>query len=209
MRSAWSQRSINPPDEGAAVPRIDGATFYRWAESAETAVMPSVAMLCEEMGHQREFLYDASKDSKEAMDARDKVAYGKLDLHQAMHTELMQIDEEKKVKKAAMWHYTAILTIKVLVGNALQLWLQSSFYGVTFDVTGLEAKIKVIVMMACSTLLALIRCKLIVPKLGLVGVALAAMIMILSAWAGVKVYFVYKCASHVWNISSGCVDLDE
>ena len=101
------------------------------------------------------------------------------------------------------------MPVKVLIGYCMQLWLQSSFYAVTFDFTGKEAKVKIIISMICSTIQALIRCKLILPKLGGLGAFLSLIALFAIGWSGAKVYYTYHCDSHLWNLTSGCVVITE
>merc|ERR1712087_910219 len=97
------------------------------------------------------------------------------------------------------------MLVKVLIGNCIQLWLQSSFFALTWDFTGREAKAKVICSMIVSAAASFIRCKIVVSKLGAKGMILAAMSLFIVGLSGAKVYFSFKCDSHLWNLSTGCV----
>lgn len=189
--------------------RISGETFFRWARSAETAMMPSVAMVNEEIAAQRRYKFDEKADTLLAMQAREHEYYGKVVKGTAVAMESHDAEEEERVIRAARRHYVLLMVVKVLIGNCMMLWLQSSFYAVTYDITGQEAKIKVIVSMIASAVQALIRCKLILPKLGGLGAGLSVVAIFAVAWSAAKVFFTYKCESHMWNISTGCVHLSE
>jgi len=188
--------------------RISGEVFFQWAQSAETAMMPSVAMLSEEIASERKYKYDSDKDASKAMEARAKVSYGNTTAREALEMELADEKEEERIAHASKWHFIVLMLVKVLLGNCMQLWLHSSFYALTFDISGKEAKIKVIISMIASATQALIRCKLIIPKLGGLGFLLSFIAVFVVAWSGAKVYYTYNCPSHLWNISSGCVTID-
>merc|ERR1740130_122193 len=187
--------------------RIGGEEFFKWAQSAETAMMPSVAMLNEEIAGERKYRMDTTKDSSEAMKARYKVAYGETSGRSAFEMEMSNHQEEERVAKAANVHNITMMVVKVLIGNCMMLWLQSSFYAVTFDNTGPEAKIKICISMIASAVQAVLRCKLLIPKLGAIGAAMSGIAMLVVVCSGAKVYFTYNCDSHLWNLSSGCVPI--
>lgn len=188
---------------------IPGDVFFNFALSAETALMPTVAMLSEEIASERKFKYDMDKDSTDAMKARNEIAYGKTSVGQAQDLELVNFQEEERIAKAAKFYFISVMLVKVLIGYCMLLWLQSAFYAVTFDVTGKEAKIKIIISMCFSTITALVRCKIILPKLGAIGAVLTAIALCAIAFSGAKVYYTYKCNSHLWNLSTGCVVLGD
>jgi len=189
--------------------RIPGDVFFNFALSAETALMPTVAMLSEEIASERKFKFDNEKDASDAMKARGDAVYGKNTERQALDIELVNNQEEERVANAAKCHFIVVMLVKVLIGYCMQLWVQSSFYAVTFDFTGKEAKIKIICSMCFSTIQALVRCKILVPKLGGLGAVLTAIALFAIAHSGAKVYYVYKCDSHLWNLTSGCVVLKD
>lgn len=200
----------NSTDEAvakAANDRISGEIFFNFAQSAETAMMPSVAMLSEEIASERKYTFDRDKDATEAMKAREDIGFGKTTQRQAMELELADHAEEKRVAQAANCHFVGLMVMKVLMGYCMQLFLQSSFYAVTFDSTGPEAKVKVVLSMLCSAIQALIRCKIILPKLGGIGLFLSFFALIIIGWSGAKVYYTYTCESHMWGFSTGCVHL--
>lgn len=190
--------------------RIGGENFFDLARSAETAMLPSVAMLSEEIARERMYKYDQTKDATVAMKLRQDIAYGHTTKGAAFEAELADRAAEEKVKKAAKAHYVVLMFVKVLVGNCMMLWLNASFYAVTFEITGQEAKIKIAVSMIASAIQALIRSKIITQKLGSlgaapIGLAMSLIALGMIAWSGAKVYYAYHCDSHMWNLSSGCV----
>lgn len=190
--------------------RISGETFFYWAMAAETANLPSVGMLSEEIAAMNKYQMDVKKDTAAAAVARDKFRHGKATAEDAMYAETVHAEEEAKVTAAGRRHYIILMLVKVIVGNAFQLWMQSSFFGLTFEVTGTEARVKIIISMLLSTITILVRMKMVVPKMGAVGLPLAGLSMFLVVWAGAKIFFAYKCEHHVWNLSTfACVDMSE
>jgi hypothetical protein len=206
MQSSARRRKQNE-NNSTSPDRIDGEVFFNFAQAAETAMMPTVAMLSEEIGAERKFVLDRTKDSSEAHKARQRALWGQTDKQTALQMEMQDLAAEERVKQAANWHYTVLIVVKVLVGNCMQLWLHSSFYALTYDFTGKEAKVKVIISMVMSSIQALVRAFLCVKKLGAKGAPLAMLILFTVVWSGLKVYFTYKCDSHLWNLSTGCVTL--
>jgi len=187
-------------------PRISGEVFFGWAQSAETAMMPSVAMLCEEMASQKMWQYDASKDTSQATQARANFVHDKIDQATLAKSEINNFEEEDRVRAAGTLHYLLLLFVKVFIGNALSLWFQGSFLALTFELTAPEARIKVIISMCISTLQALVRCCTASDKLGLPGLVMSIFIMLFIGWSFVKVYHAYTCPDHVWNLTTGCVE---
>merc|ERR1719498_483820 len=100
------------------------------------------------------------------MKLRELAKSGKIHAADARAAELADDKEEDEVHKAAHRHFMMLMVVKVLIGNCLQLWMHSSFYAVTYDFTGKEAKVKIIISMIASAVQALIRCKIVTPKLG-------------------------------------------
>lgn len=189
------------------VQRISGEIFFGWAQSAEAALMPSVSMLCEEMASERQFRYDQRKDAAKATEARQDIIHGKIDDSDLAHAEVFDLGEHEKVVGASALHYWLLLFVKVCLGNALSIWMQGSFLALTFETTGTEARIKLIVSMAISALQAVVRCCGATNQLGLPGCAASICIMCFIAWSFVKVYHAYTCPGHLWNLTSGCVEL--
>lgn len=99
--------------------------------------------------------------------------------------------------------------MKVFLGNLLQLWLQASFFALTFDNTGEQAKIKVLISMLISALQAVARVWHSIGRLGLVGCLNAILVVVALLWVGAKVYFAYICEDHLWNLTTGCVTMEK
>lgn len=188
--------------------RISGEVFFHFAQSAETAMMPSVAMLGEEIASQRKYVLDTSKESAEAMRARQKAFWTPATASALFEKEMQDTREEDRVKKAANLFFTITILVKVIVGNCMQLYLHSAFFALTYNNTGVEAKVKVCISIACSSIQALVRANISVQKLGGKGVLLALMILFMVCFSWAKVYFIWKCPSHLWNLTSGCVSIE-
>jgi hypothetical protein len=188
--------------------RITGEVFFHFAQSAETAMMPTVAMLGEEIASQRKYKLDTSKESAEAMKARQKAFWTPATASLQYEKELRDHAEEERIRQASNRFFIITILVKVIVGNCMQLYLHSVFYALTYNETGLEAKIKVCISIACSSIQALCRANIAAQKMGGLGVFLAMIIVgsVLFSWT--KIYFISKCETHLWNLTSGCVDLD-
>eukprot|EP00930_Biecheleria_cincta_P008636 TRINITY_DN110161_c0_g1_i1.p1 TRINITY_DN110161_c0_g1~~TRINITY_DN110161_c0_g1_i1.p1 ORF type:complete len:402 (-),score=52.75 TRINITY_DN110161_c0_g1_i1:181-1386(-) len=189
------------------VQRISGDIFFGWTQSAETALMPSVSMLCEEMASERQFAYDLTKiDTVGATEARRDIIHGKADDTDVWRAELFDSSEREKVVGAGSLHYWLLLFVKVCLGNVFSLWIQGSFLALTFETTEVEARVKLIVSMVISAVQAAVRCCAASSHLGLPGCVVSVCIMGIIAWSFVKVYHAYTCPGHLWNLTSGCVD---
>lgn len=203
--------AANIDDKTAAgPPRLKGDVFFSIARFAETAVMPSIANLCEEMGLQRRWTFDANEahgGAKALVKARQDAVWGKIS-RKDLHTfELQNQEEQGRVDKAGERYWIILLIGKVLVGNAAQLWLQASFFQLSFGTLGRQAMYKLIASMLFSGLQVLARSSSAAVKLGGVGVVFALLNVFIIAWAGAKIYYAFHCEEHVWNISSGCVNI--
>jgi len=105
--------------------------------------------------------------------------------------------------------------------NLLQLWLQSSFFSLVFAFTTNIAKSKSILSMGIGFLVALSKLapmvSVFVESLGedvkkCGGTGWGFMFFLIfcafvTFWIPAKVYFAFVCESHVWNLSTGCVEL--
>lgn len=189
--------------------RIGGEVFFHFAQSAETAMMPSVAMIGEEIATQRTYVLDNSKESADAMRARQKAFWDPATASLQWDKEMQNIEEEARIKRASDWYFIITILVKGVIGNCMQLYLHSVFFALTYSDTGLEAKVKICISIACSSVQALSRAYISMQKLGGKGVILALMILFIVVFAWAKVYFISKCESHLWNLTSGCVDVVE
>lgn len=195
--------------DGGEDKRISGEVFFAWARSAETAMMPSVAMLCEEIAQQRRWMYDPARDASKSTKAREDMTLGKISQRMMEELQVQDLEEEERVEAAGKFHYSLLLIVKVFIGNVLSLWLQASFMALTFSTSGHQVRAKVIASMVISSVQAFVRCSVVTMRLGLIGGGLSFLIMTFVVWTWAKVFFAYTCPDHVWNLSTGCVDLSE
>lgn len=190
------------------VPRVSGEQFFSLAQHAETALMPSVAELCEEMGSQRQWIFDSKATTGGALGvakAREDAVFGKVPTTDVMRYELQNEEEHDRVQAARQAFFVLLLLGRTLIGNALQIWIQASFFELAYDFLGPEASCKLLVGMLISGLQICVRCASASSKLGVWGALVSTVNMIVLAWAGAKVYFAYKCADHIWGVATGCV----
>jgi len=186
---------------------VHGVAFLVWAKAAEVAAMPSVAMLCTEMAAQKRYIFD--EDAEGATEARQEAALGKLDYQTALERE--QIDREAKEQLDAeeQCYFVSVIIVKTFIGNMLQLWLQASFFALTFDSTGAKAKYKVIASMAISALQAMVSSYNAISRLSGFGAVMAGLLWAFLAWVAAKMYYSYRCPDHLWNLTSGCVYMSD
>jgi hypothetical protein len=209
VRGIWSMSmsaAAQSDDEG-----ISGETFLQWAQAAESAMVPSVSFLCEEMAHQRRHQYKEG-DTREttAMRREEYIGSNAYSADAIVRNELADREIEERVDHAELVYLLVLLIFKLLLGNCLQLWLQASFFALTFDETGVEAKCKVLASMSISGLQALVRARKIRrSKIGPVSGIVTTAIVGLIVWTVAKVTFAYKCEDHLWNLTTGCVRLPE
>lgn len=118
-----------------------------------------------------------------------------------------------------------VTVTKVIVENLCQTWLQASGYALSFNATGGAAKRKLLASLGVGLLVAsakslqnvwnaskLLRSQIRRDRFewGYIHVFSAQCVTSALAWAMVawvvaKLYFAHHCASHVWNLTSGCV----
>merc|ERR1712050_186193 len=87
----------------------------------------------------------------------------------------------------------------------LQLWLQTSFFLLTWDITGIATKVKVSVSVFFSLLTALKELSRVYTRGGLCGCVVALPIVFVLVHQVMKILFAFKCKDHMWNLTSGCV----
>mmetsp|Transcript_21716 Transcript_21716/g.61590 ORF Transcript_21716/g.61590 Transcript_21716/m.61590 type:complete len:639 (-) Transcript_21716:157-2073(-) len=113
---------------------------------------------------------------------------------------------------------------KVLLKNACQLWLQSSFFGMAFDSLSINGKAKLLLAMALGIGCAIFKTQLAAtvrgqqlsaslyhgrPDLALIILAILLVQLAtwcLALWTVVKIYKSYACPDHLWSIWHGCVE---
>jgi len=93
---------------------------------------------------------------------------------------------------------------RVLLENCVQLWLQSSFFGVMFNSLDWAAKGKVLASLALGLLGATYK-SVVAIKAGHAGALPSFLTLGMVWWSLMKIYFVFQCDSHMWNLTSGCV----
>jgi hypothetical protein len=107
---------------------------------------------------------------------------------------------------------------KVLVENCMQMWLQSSYLGITFDSLSGQAKVKMLISLGLGLMAACTKCMgSILDQVYLVykdkdtwwflctWCVPSYLGLLMCAWTCAKLYFTFHCASHMWNVTSGCV----
>jgi len=194
----------------ADAPRLDGEQFFVLARWAETALMPSVAGLCEEMGEQRRWVYDAKDRTGGALaatKARQSLVFGWDTFDRVKSLELQNEEERIRVDTARKAFFLAVVMGRTLLGNTAMLWLQASFLQLAFDILGKEAMGKLLVAMAISALQICVRCSSTLARLGCMGALFAVINFAVLAWSCAKIYFAFHCVDHVWGIMTGCVEI--
>jgi len=207
-----ASRSTTSSGSGGAssLPRLGGEQFLQLARAAENAAMPSVAELCEEMAQQRRWVFDDKKadgGARAATKLRESAVFGQATRKIVEAHELYNEEERRSLNKAQMAYFAILLMGKVLLGNALQLWLQASFFGLALEVTGTESMVKLIIGMVFGTFQILMRCHWACQRLGCWGVSFVALNFFIVFWAAAKIYFAFVCKDHVWNLTTQCLDM--
>lgn len=183
---------------------VSGAAFLSWARAAEIAMMPSVALLAEEMANQKRYVVDY-KDNPTARQARNDFIYGRLDADTATMFEDFNQKLAAHVHLLENLHFLALLFLKIFVGRCLQLWIQASFLAMAFHSEGAGAKDKVVVACLLSSLILLHRAAHGMKTLGCTGLPVLVLIIGWVVWSGAKVAFAFICDDHLWNLTTGCV----
>jgi len=235
QQAAANQGGTIVPQQGI---RIRGEAFFKLANMAEIGSMYSLEALLEEMGDQRKWQFDSSKanpsgTTKQAMLARENYVLGKTDWNSVEMAQVISDEAAKGVEGARMSHFLFIMLVRVLIGNAAQLWLQASFFELAFhlwheEVPGKSDQVeglttismimadlrqvtpqgKILFGMAMSALQVLLRSIQVSTKLGLISILVAMPNMLLLVWSVAKILNAYQCRDHVWNLSTGCVELN-
>jgi len=189
--------------------RFPGELYFDWARAAECAMMPSVAVLSEEVAASRRFRFKAQGDSAASTKAREDYEHGKVTEETLMTSGIHDTQEEDKIQSAETWHFSMILLQKVFLGNVLALWLQGSFVALTFADGYSTARVKLIISMIFSGLQAAVRCLRVCHQTGSLGLSISIFVMFFVIWSFVKVYKAYVCPDHLWNLTTGCVSAPE
>lgn len=206
-RSHFDVQSNVAPDPEEA-PRTTGHEFTTLASAAETALMPSVALLCNEMARQKAWILDASQDAGDkGVGAHGELSRRRLSREQAEMLQFHDEAEREAVEEVQRLHHSCLLLFAVCFCNVPSIWLQSSFFALSFEGTGFEAKCKLLASIVLSLSIALARCRIAATKVPCMGVPLLLLLLGFVVWIAAKLYHAYTCEGHVWNVSSGCVAL--
>eukprot|EP00929_Paragymnodinium_shiwhaense_P030354 TRINITY_DN17227_c0_g1_i2.p1 TRINITY_DN17227_c0_g1~~TRINITY_DN17227_c0_g1_i2.p1 ORF type:complete len:421 (+),score=31.18 TRINITY_DN17227_c0_g1_i2:152-1414(+) len=116
--------------------------------------------------------------------------------------------------------------VRVLIENVPQLWLQASFFALTFENNSVVGRFKTVASLGIGVVAALgkvvgnaialapeVREEATEgePKSWIQVLAIICVLMVFLlvtaclAWTVAKVWFAFECESHLWNLSSGCV----
>mmetsp|Transcript_62457 Transcript_62457/g.140820 ORF Transcript_62457/g.140820 Transcript_62457/m.140820 type:complete len:503 (+) Transcript_62457:57-1565(+) len=146
--------------------------------------------------------------------AADVACFGAV----AQHYEHLIPEEDKGLSQVV----TTLL--KVLLKNTVQLWFQASFFGLMFGKLSTWGKAKILFMMCVgivgaiskTRLAAQVNCKQICRAwssgrkdlAGIVVMIIAAQLasLVMVGWVVLKLYKSFTCPTHLWNVSSGCVE---
>eukprot|EP00928_Gymnodinium_smaydae_P034047 TRINITY_DN24216_c0_g1_i1.p1 TRINITY_DN24216_c0_g1~~TRINITY_DN24216_c0_g1_i1.p1 ORF type:complete len:388 (+),score=76.42 TRINITY_DN24216_c0_g1_i1:99-1166(+) len=206
----WPSGSFLGPTDGPdtevdAERAVSGVAYFAWARSAEVAFMPSVATFCAEMGAQRRFVYDEHGDGRLAAKARAELLLGRNSKENVILTEQVVHEQWERVDASERRYFLGMLLGKVLLLTSMQVWLQASYFALTFGDTGTKAKYKVMVGIALSGLQLLVRCAEAPARLGFSGAMLCTCVFFFLLAALAKVIFAFRCPEHLWNVTTGCV----
>jgi hypothetical protein len=210
-RLILSQEDDNNGPNGDEGNRVAGGAFFTLAGQADASSLPCVAHLCEEMALQRRWRYDA-KDNESggggtlaAQEARKAVTFGRMPKEYLQLFEVTNGEEADNIASAGRNHFLFVMLVKVLLANAIMFWAQATFFMLAFDRLGDENKAKLIAGMVICGLTMFVRSSMAATKLGLLGVALAIVVLIIAAWAVAAVQHAFQCPSHVWSVAHGCI----
>lgn len=114
-----------------------------------------------------------------------------------------------------------ISSSKLIFENMLQLWIQSSAFGISFDMLDYNAKMKALISIglalavSASKMFPLFKTtRTLLNNASCVGAFLVVILGIMPVicfcllpwlWIVAKIYYAFHCDSHVWNLTSGCV----
>jgi len=190
--------------------RLTGEEFFSLARFSDIALMPSLADLCQEMAEQRRWIFASKEEEGGALNrtrAQTDAIFGKVTAHDLQLAELRDEAARERVDRAQQVYFVILLLGRTLVGNALQLWLQSSFFELGYENLGREAHVKLVIGMAISVLHLCVRCFDAFSKLGCFSLPFVVINVAVMAWSMAKIGYAFTCPQHVWNLSTGCVDI--
>jgi len=193
-----------------SAPKVPSETYYAVAQSASNGLIPSVAIFCREMGSQKRFALNTGADTLKAMKARENEMLGLVSKTTDHETQLYNQEVMENAERVETSHLVQGLVIKVLLGHAPMLWLQACFFDLAYDSLELEGKIKLLISMVLSTVVSVTRCYTFSARASKTFMLILLPTLFLIVWAVVKVYAaMFMCESHVWNLTTGCVDLSK
>jgi len=196
-----TERQLSDPEAA----RVNAEDFFLMARYANMAMMPSVGKLCEEMAAQRRWIFDASKDGADRAQALEDFKKGWKDGATVLRYEQFNQEAQEREEHASKSYFTLLLLMKVVIGCVAQIYFQGTFFSLSFESTGFQAKIKVLLSMALSTIMACVHCARAAGHLGGLGYVIMLFFLIFAAWTGFRMYHTFYCQSHMWNLTTGCV----
>ncbi|CAJ1429687.1 unnamed protein product [Effrenium voratum] len=179
---------------------LGGADYVALARAAETAMMPSVALLAEEIANQRRYVVDYKDHDAERARNKAHVLYGRLDSDTATAFEDFNQTLAAHVHLSESIHFLMLLLLKTFVGRCFQLWIQSSFLALAFHQESAGAKDKVIVACVLGALILLHRASHGMRNLGCTGLPVLLLIIAFVIWSGAKVAFAFICEALAFTL---------
>eukprot|EP00434_Breviolum_minutum_P020080 symbB.v1.2.017712.t1/scaffold1384.1/size122353/2 len=131
-----------------------------------------------------------------------------------------QVLPQGQANERLLW----VIMTRLIFENLLQMWMQVSFFSLTFDVTSGEARLKNVASMAISLLVAASKVPGLINELrdgdGWVnlgaginwGTFMAWVMLIMVIFYAImlvyitaRISFSYYCESHMWGLTTGCM----
>jgi len=199
-------------DGGQSEDRLPGALYFEWALTADVAVLPSVAFLCNEIAEDKKYSFKPGDCAGTAAHFREAEAHKVADPMATMMPAFMKKNEQAyreqiaSMKLTERGHYLIFTCINIVFGNLLPLWLQASFVALVFETENFWTKLAVIASMTISTYVTVTRLKSVFSYVGPIAAIPAALVVLFLLYIAAKIVFIYQCPSHLWNLSSGCVN---
>eukprot|EP00747_Dinoflagellata_sp_TGD_P049457 gnl/TRDRNA2_/TRDRNA2_146203_c2_seq1.p1 gnl/TRDRNA2_/TRDRNA2_146203_c2~~gnl/TRDRNA2_/TRDRNA2_146203_c2_seq1.p1 ORF type:complete len:303 (-),score=41.97 gnl/TRDRNA2_/TRDRNA2_146203_c2_seq1:59-943(-) len=129
-------------------------------------------------------------------------------------------DQDDKVARLAL----TVMT-RLFFENMVQLWIQASFFSLSFGHMGFVAKLKNLASLGLGLFVCFLKVGQMLAEvvkrrkdlckvdewdcfsvcLGSVMFSMLGAMVVIPCWIVAKLYFAFICESHVWNLTSGCV----
>lgn len=194
--------------ENCGAPVMTSEMYFSIADSACTSLLPSVVMFSREMGRLKRFVFNKDADTLKAMKACEKKELGMGTQGSKTETALFNQEVMENAEKMELFQVLQGMVFNVMCGHAASLWLQASFFSLSYKWLGLESKIKLVLSMILSTIVALVRCWNFCTDAGVIVLLAALPTLLLVLWAAAKVCAaLFICEDHIWNLTTGCVHL--